>query len=64
MSHSSDLGTLAQGRNNSLLHLSSLYDLHLTLHPFTLKPTLTVIENTQVCHISFLSSTLCYVRPG
>lgn len=65
MSLSSDLGALPQGCNNSLLHLSSLYDPPPpTLHVAPLKPTLTVIENTQVCHISFLSSTLCYVQPS
>lgn len=31
-------------------------------HPAPLKPTLTVIENTQVCYISFLSSTECYAQ--
>lgn len=60
MALASDLSALPQGCNNSLLHLSSLYDPPSTLHPAPLKPTLTVIENTRVCHISFLSSTLWY----
>lgn len=60
---SSDLGALPQGCNNTLLHLSSLYD-PTTLHLAPLKPVLTVIENTQLCHLSFLSSTLCYVQPS
>lgn len=51
----SDLGALPQGCNNTLLHLSLLYD-PATLHLTPLKPMLTVIENTQDCHSSLLSS--------
>lgn len=60
---STELSALPQGCNNTLLHLSSLYD-PATLHLAPLKPMLTVIENTQVCHLSFLSSVLCYLQPS
>lgn len=58
---STERSALPQGCNNILLHLPSLYD-PATLHLAPLKPMLTVIENTQICHLSFLSSVLCYLQ--